>query len=154
MAELRRWAFAAFHTALLVAVGVLAVHLGGAVGDLLRGLNTAVGLGVYGLLWAIAWAVTGPAFAAAPPAAAPIRGLVGHGALYGAVTAVGFLLALVLGGGTLPVLQGDLSVSAVLLVASIGSVAATVVGALVGALFAAIDGLLARTGAALAAPGT
>ncbi|WP_254840180.1 hypothetical protein [Natronomonas marina] len=152
MAELRRWAFAAFHTALLVALGVWAIHLGGAVGDLLRGLDTAVGLGIYGLLWGIGWSVTGRALAAAPPASARMRSLVAHGALYGAVTAVAFLLALVLVGGPLLVLRQGLSASALLLVASTGAAAATVVGALIGALFGTVDGLLARTGAALARP--
>jgi hypothetical protein len=152
MAELRRWAFAAFHTALLVVAGVWAVHLAGSVGDLLQGLNTAVGLGVYGLLWAITWAATGRAFAAAPPVSASRRRQVGYGALYGAAIGIGFLLSVVLGGGGLLVVVGRFDALALVLVAAVGSVAATVIGAVIGACFGAIDGVLARIGETLAAP--
>jgi len=152
MADLRRWAFAAFHTASLVAAGVWAGHLAGAVGDLLRGLNTAVGLGGYGLLWAITWAATGRAFAAAPPVSASRRRQVGYGALYGAVTGVGFLLSVVLGGGALLVVLRGFEALTVVLVAVIGTVAAAVIGAVIGTLFGAIDGVLARIGETLAAP--
>ena len=152
MADLRRWAFAAFHTALLVAAGVWVVHLTGTVGDLLRGLNTAVGLGVYGLLWAITWATTGRAFAAAPAASGSRRRQVGYGALFGAVTGVGFLLSVVLGGGALLVVLRGFEALTVVLVAVIGTVAAAVIGAVIGTLFGAIDGVLARIGETLAAP--
>lgn len=150
MADRRRWTFAAFHTALLVAVGVWLGHLAGAVGDLLQGLNTAVGLGGYALLWAVGWLVTGRALASAPPATASGRELVSYGALYGAVTAVAFLLAALVLVGPLLVLRQGVSVSAVLLLGSIGTVAATIVGTVVGVIVAAIDSLLARAGVALA----
>ena len=152
MAELRRWAFAAFHTALLVVAGVWAVHLAGSVGDLLQGLNTAVGLGIYGLLWAITWAATGRAFAATPPVSASRRRQVGYGALYGAAIGIGFLLSVVLGGAGLLVLLGRFDALAFVLVAAVGCVAAAVIGAVIGACFGAIDGVLARIGETLAAP--
>jgi hypothetical protein len=51
--DLFAWALSTFHTARLVAVLVLLVHLSGGLGDLLSGLNTLLGLVLFALLWAV-----------------------------------------------------------------------------------------------------
>lgn len=143
------WAFASFHVALLVAVAIWLVHLGGGLGDLLSGLDTLLGLGLYGVLWAIVWRTTDPALTAAPPATSSAGSLLRSGATYGAATGVAFLLLLVVPGGLLLLLQGGELVP-VVFVGGVGAVVATVVGALLGCAFALLDAGLVRAGRHLA----
>ena len=52
------WALGSFHAAVLALLLVLLGFPGGGLGDALDGLNTAVGLAIFGLLWAISWWAT------------------------------------------------------------------------------------------------
>lgn len=52
------WALASFHTAALTVLGLAALYLDGAAGDLLAGLETSVGLGLYLGLWGLTWWAT------------------------------------------------------------------------------------------------
>ena len=47
------WCLGTFHVAVLTVVAVLGLQYGGAVGDVLSGLDTALGLGLYAFLWAV-----------------------------------------------------------------------------------------------------
>ena len=53
------WALGAFHTAVFVLAAVSLAFEGGGLGNLLGGLNTPVGSGVYALLWLTTWWFTG-----------------------------------------------------------------------------------------------
>jgi hypothetical protein len=52
------WCLGTFHVAVLTVVAVLALQRGGTVGDVLSGLDTAIGLSLYAFLWAITWWTT------------------------------------------------------------------------------------------------
>ncbi|WP_255150030.1 hypothetical protein [Halorarius halobius] len=146
MGDLQRWAFAAFHTALLVAVGVWVAHLTAGLGDPLAGLNTLLGLALYAVLWAVLYLATGRAFAAAPPGDSGLRALLVAGAGYGAATGVALLAGLVVVGAVVAVvtLGGSLTI---LLVGLFGTVVGAVVGAVLGVVFALLDAALVRLGA-------
>lgn len=62
------WSLGAFHAATLVAVLVALGHTAGALGDLLGGLNTVVGLALYLFLWGLSWGATRSVLARVPPA--------------------------------------------------------------------------------------
>lgn len=145
MGELQRWAFAAFHAAALVLVGVWLVHLSAALGDLLGGLDTALGLGLYALLWGIVWWATGEAFGEAAPAASSLRTRAWAGFRYGALTGAGFLLV-VLAGTFVAFLVAGGNLLSVLVVAVVGGLAALLVGGAIGAVFATLDAPLVRLG--------
>jgi hypothetical protein len=49
------WCLAAYHTGLFVLVPLTLLHWAGALGDLLGGLSTVVGLVLYLALWATTW---------------------------------------------------------------------------------------------------
>ncbi|MFC6989994.1 hypothetical protein ACFQJD_17155 [Haloplanus sp. GCM10025708] len=50
------WGLASFHVAVLVVVPVAILHRVGALGSLLHGVGTGVGLALYLLLWGVTWA--------------------------------------------------------------------------------------------------
>lgn len=152
MGDLRRWAFAAFHAAILVAVAVLAGHLTIDLGDPLAGLSTLLGLGLYALFWLLLWVVTGRAFAAASPSDASLRELLVAGAGYGGATGVGVVLVVVGGGGALAALVSGGNPLTFLLFGLFGSLVAAVVGALLGVGYALLDAALVRVGERLVPP--
>lgn len=149
MAELCRWAFATFHAAVFVLVAVWLVHLGGALGDLLSGLDTAAGLGVYAVLWSVAAVATDRAFAAAPPTETPPARLASIGFQYGAVAGTGFIVVVVVVAFFAVLLLGG-ELLQVLLLGLAGVIGATVVGGLVGLGFALLSAPLVRAGERLA----
>lgn len=148
MADLLRWAFATVHTGLFVLVAVWLAHLADALGDLLVGLDTALGLGLYAVLWAITWWATGRAFDAVPPGTGSLRERATAGFLYGALTGAGFLLVVVV-GAFLATLAGGGQLLPILFVGLVGTVLALLVGGTLGVVFALLDAPLVRVGARL-----
>lgn len=146
------WTFASFHVALLVAVAIWLVHLGNGLGDLLSGLDTLLGLGLYGVLWVVVWRATDRALAAAPPATSSAGTLLRSGAAYGAATGVAVLFLLLVPVGLSLLLRGGELVS-VVLIGGIGALVASAVGALLGAAFALLDAGLVRAGRRLGGRG-
>jgi hypothetical protein len=126
------WALASFHATTLTVAGVLSLHAVGALGSLLQGVGTATGLGLYLALWGITWWTNRRWVADA--AVGDRRGTVVSGARWGAVTGVGFLLAvLVAVAAAVP------EAALVAVLALLGAPVSAVVGAVVGAAFAGLD---------------
>lgn len=135
------WTLASFHTATLLVVPLLVLHAVGALGSLLQGVRTATGLGLYLALWGLtAWTNRRWLASARLDGWRAVR----PGAVWGAVTGVGFLLVLVIAVGLTvrePILVAVLTL--------VGTPVAALVGALVGAGFALLDLLVVRAGARL-----
>lgn len=150
-APLRDWTLATLHATLFVLLPLVVLLPGGGLGDLLGGLDTVVGLGLLCYLWLVLWLATRRALAAADPLT--LRSALRAGVVWGAAAGVGFVgPILLLAGGFVSLTSGNLFFLP--FVAGIGSLVACVVGALLGALFAALDlGLLALAGPLAAAGG-
>ncbi|UPV74108.1 hypothetical protein M0R89_16405 [Halorussus limi] len=150
------WTLASFHTAALTAVLVAALYLSGALGDLLAGLDTVVGLGLYLGLWASTWWTTRRAFAAIAAAGddASLSVVLGTGGKWAGVDGVLFLWILV-AVVVFPVgsVEGPEAVLSFIAVVGVGSLLAFVVGTVVGLLFAALDLAAFRVAGGLA-PGS
>lgn len=138
------WAFATFHAATLVVALVVVAHVTGPLGDLLGGLDTLVGLALFVVLWATTWwtnrrwlAAVGLRVGEQPPT----RALVFGGLLWGGANGVLFFWGVYL-LAVLPTF--GLLVVPLVIIATAGTVLATVVGALVGGLFAVLDAALLR----------
>jgi hypothetical protein len=139
------WCLGAFHVAALTVVAVLALQRGGAVGDLLSGLDTAIGLGLYGFLWAVTWWTTRRGLRAAwrdgrgPTWKNGLVRALAWGGVTGIVFFTGLFVALLvvlvaLGEGALATLEFGL----------VGAVVAAVVGAVVGGVLGLLDMALLR----------
>jgi hypothetical protein len=132
------WSLASFHAAVVLVVPLTAVHAVApdALGDLLGGLDTSVGVALYLVLWGSTWWSNRRYLAASGFDDA--RGTVGAGAKWGAVTGLPLLGCVVLAVFVLvnPVF------AAVLL--AVGGVVAALVGAVVGATLAGVDVALDR----------
>mgnify|MGYP000067788014 CR=1 FL=1 len=137
------WALSTFHVATLVVLPVWLAHAvaPAAVGGLLDSLGTLPGVGVYLTIWAATWWSNRAWLREADLADG--RGAVAAGAKWGAPTGVAALLAVL----AVLAIQG-LGVF-VAVVAAIGIVVATLVGAVVGGLFAGLDVALYRISGAL-----
>lgn len=142
---LAAWALAAFHAAVLLVVPLTVTHalVPGVVGDLLAGLDTRLGLGLYLVLWGSTW-VSNRRYVAACSFTDTTRTLQA-GATWGAVTGLPLLGCLVVAAAlaTNPVFA--------LLFLVVGGLAALVVGAVLGAVLAGVDVALDRVAAALVA---
>lgn len=126
------WALASFHAATLVTAGVGTLYAVGALGSLLQGVRTEVGLGLYLSLWGITWATNRRWLTDADLRG--VRGTCVPGATWGAVAGLAFLAVLLAVVG--------LTVGEVVLVAAlalVGTPVAALVGALVGGGFALVD---------------
>lgn len=137
------WCLGAFHAAGLVAVAIWFLHAGGSLGNLLGGLNTAVGLVLYTVLWALSWVATRLVLARVDVRGSPVDAVV-WGALGGAGTGVAFLLVVVV-----PVVLANLLTDPGILrvlpfVLGAGGTVALLVGTVVGGLFAVVDLTLIR----------
>lgn len=148
------WSLASFHTALLVTLLLAGLYATGAVGELLGGLDTVVGLGIYGYLWALTWWTNrrwledvGLALAELP---SEPRVVVGAALRWGAVAGLLFLVGpLVVLVGLFVVDGGFGALPFVVLTGLVGALLAAAVGALVGGVFATLDLALLRVSTAL-----
>lgn len=138
------WAFATFHAAALVVALVVVAHVTGPLGDLLGGLDTLVGLALFVVLWATTWWTNRRWLAGVRLRVGerpPTRALVSGGLRWGGANGVLFLWSVFL----LAVLPAfGFQVVPLAIIATAGTVLATVVGALLGGLFAALDAALLR----------
>jgi hypothetical protein len=154
------WALGTMHTGLFVLAIVLPLYRAGGLDDLLSGLNTVLGLGLYGLLWMVTWWTTSRAIAgvewnrltAEDTGELLLRGLRWGGTtgvlvlLLLAVLALAIAVASALGGG-IPG-GGDSSGALVGAAAAattgllLGLIVAFVLGAVVGAVLALIDAMV------------
>ena len=127
------WALASFHAAAFLVVPLALAHAIApeAVGDLLGGLDTLVGIALYLVLWGSTW-LSNRRYVAATDFADPWRTF-RAGARYGTVTGLPLLACVVLAVAVVvnPVFAG------VLLVA--GVIVAPLVGAVIGSVLAAVD---------------
>lgn len=141
------WCLAAFHAAGLVLLLVMLLYLSEDLGETLDGLNTAVGLALYIVLWATNWWATGKAIDGLDLTNPdqPVTGgaLLGRGLLWGGVNGVLFLLVVfapilvvIVAGGDVTVL-GMVALLAYLLF--LGGIASFIIGSLIGLAFAVID---------------
>jgi hypothetical protein len=139
--HLRDWTLATLHATVFTLVPLLALLLSGGLGDLLGGLDTAVGLALFAYLWLVLLLTTRRALAAVDLAAR--RSALRAGLVWGAAAGVGFVgVVLLVAGTAVAATSGNLLFLPI--AAGVGSLVAAVVGALLGVLFAAIDlGLLA-----------
>lgn len=151
------WCFGAFHVAALTVVTVLVLQHGGAVGASLAGLDTAVGLGLYGFLWVITWWTTRRGLRAAwhdERGLAWIDGI--ESALaWGGATGVVFFGGLVAALVVLRLAQGMAAGSllqSLVVVGLLGGAVAGLVGALVGGLLGLLDLALLWAARTLDAP--
>lgn len=145
------WALASFHSAGLVALLVVALYFDGSLGDLLGGLDTVTGLGLYLGLWAATWWTNRRAFAAVADAGSDASAsvVVGTGGKWAGVDGILFLWMLLLVAVFPP---ASVTVEGVVYFLAIGCVAsllAFAVGAVVGSLFAALDLALFRVAGSL-----
>jgi hypothetical protein len=140
---LLRWTLASFHAATLLVAPLALLYAVDALGSLLQGVHTATGLGLYLALWGLTWWTNGR-WLAATRLDGP-RGAIRPAATWGAVTGVGFLIALL---AAVAVALPDPVFVAVL--ALVGAPVSALVGAVAGAGFAALDLLIVATGKRLA----
>jgi hypothetical protein len=133
------WVLATFHVTALTVVLVGALHLTGGLGDLLSGLDTAVGLAVYGVLWALTWWTNRRALAGAwdGDGFSPRRGAK-RAVVWGGVTGVAFFSAAFCALFVLFVVGGA-SPLAMLAIGLVGALVASIVGGLVGVALGAVD---------------
>ncbi|WP_439027568.1 hypothetical protein [Haloarchaeobius sp. DT45] len=137
------WCLGTYHTATLTAAGVAGLHLSGAVGDLLGGLNTVVGFAAFLYLWAVTLWTTTQVLGEVELFGAEglsTRALLVAGAKWGAVNGLVFLFGVIL---TLVfALPGE--VLNLFLFFCLAGVFALAIGAVIGVVFALVDaGLLA-----------
>jgi hypothetical protein len=139
------WCLGAFHVAVLTVVAVLALQRGGAVGDLLSGLDTAIGLGLYAFLWIVTWWTTRRGLRAAwHDGREPTWRTVFASALaWGGVTGVVFFVGLFAALLVVLVAQGE-RVLATLGFGLVGAVVAALIGAIVGGVLGLFDVALLR----------
>ncbi|MGH2354747.1 MAG: hypothetical protein ACRDI2_16900 [Chloroflexota bacterium] len=151
---------ATFHTVGFVLILLVVLYIGGGLGSLLEGLNTAIGFVLFGALWATngfctqrALRRTLPASPASPGSPRGLRRLevaIGQGVLWGGLNGVLFLLCLVgvllvslipsvAAGGLDGLAQVPAAVFGFAIYAVLGAALAFVVGAIVGAVFGALD---------------
>lgn len=133
------WALGSLHATLFLGAFVLTFHLLGTAGAILGVLDTLRGFALFAALWLVSLWSARRALAQLPPDAHGTY-IVGRGAFWGGVTGVGFLLALV-GLVLVPgvVEEGVQLLPFLVIFAGIGSLAAFLVGALVGVVLALLD---------------
>jgi hypothetical protein len=141
---LLRWTLASFHAATLLVAPLALLYAVGALGSLLQGVHTATGLGLYLALWGLTWWTNGRWLAVARLDG--FRETAVPGAIWGAVTGVGFLFVLLVAVAvSLP------EPVTVAVFALVGAPVAALVGAVVGAGFAVLDLAVVAAGERLGA---
>jgi hypothetical protein len=142
--------FATFHTALFTLVPVTLLHWSGALGDLLGGLSTTVGLTLYTLLWATTWWTNRRLLATTTFARGAGWSVLKASVKWGGVTGSLFFLELVAVIVLEALIAGEVGppdptgVLFLLTFVGLATLVAFVVGALVGVVQAALDLLALR----------
>lgn len=152
--SLLAWSLASFHTALLVTLLLAGLYATGAAGELLAGLDTVVGLGLYAYLWAVTWWTNRRWLEAVGLAPAELpsepRMVVGVALRWGAVAGLLFLVGPLVVLAGLFVVDGGLGILPfVVLAGLVGTLLAAAVGAFVGGMLATLDLALVRGSTAL-----
>lgn len=145
------WALATFHASLFMLVALLFLYWQNVLRNILPTLNTAVGLGLFVLLWAITWWTTRRAVAGMHDDSA----IVGLAARWGGVNGVLFLLIAGAGAAlalatTEPTGPSVLPFLGAALFLAIGSLFAFAIGAAVGTVLGFIDAALLQVARRLA----
>ncbi|WP_198661968.1 hypothetical protein, partial [Halorussus litoreus] len=139
-------ALATFHTALLVAAIVAGLHFAGPLGELLDGLQTSLGLGLYIALWATTWWTNRRwlGVVADPESDVSSSMVVGTGGKWGGVNGVFFFWVLFF-AAVVPTVGFDIDATLFYLLAlGVGTLLALGIGGIVGVLAAAVDLALFR----------
>ena len=144
--KLVTWSLATFHATVFVLVIVLFAYSGGGLGGALSGLNTFVGLGLFGVLWATTYFATAQALRGIDlNAPDDRRGYVWRAFRWGAANGMSFLavlgiVAIVTAiGSTRPGQVASGILVPALFIAPIALIVSAAVGGAVGALFGMID---------------
>ncbi|WP_144901718.1 hypothetical protein [Halobellus captivus] len=134
------WVIGTVDLATLSLVALVSAHLSGGLSGALAGLGTVPGLLLFGYLWflvvAAVWWVLRDGGLREERA---IRTLIVRSAGGGALAGGGLIGGVALVAGIAVVVTDAASLTAVALIATIGGVAAGIVGAIVGVVFAAIN---------------
>ena len=147
---LTAWALATVDVTLFVLLAVLIAHASGALGDLLGGLNTVLGVAVFAYLWVLVSLAVQWVLAEASLAEAQLRAPALRGVAAGAATGVAFLLGVVVVAVVPRVVTTSLEPLSAALITTFGVVLAAPVGALLGLAFGLLDVGLYRLGGAVA----
>jgi hypothetical protein len=155
--QLLIWCLSAFQTAGLVLVLVTLIYVSGDLGETLDGLNTGVGLGLYGVLWATNWWATRRAIEGLDliDPTRPVTGgaLIGRGLLWGGVNGVLFLVVLLVPLLLIVATSEDATVLGMFAILAylvfIGGIASFIVGSVIGLAFASIEWTLLKIAHAL-----
>ena len=139
------WCLGTFHVAMLTVAAVLALQHGGAVGDVLSGLDTALGLGLYAFLWAVTWWTTRRGLRAAWRAGREPtwKNGLGRALAWGGVTGIVFFGGVFAAFLVLLIAEG-VGGFASLGIGLVGAVVAALVGAVVGGVLGLFDVALLR----------
>lgn len=141
---LTAWALATVDVTLFVLLAVLAAHASGALGDVLGGLNTVLGVVLFAYLWVLVSLAVRWVLAAATLGETRLRTLALRGLAAGAATGVAFLLGVVLVAVVPRVATSPLEPLSAALITLFGVVVAAPVGALLGLGFGLLDVALYR----------
>ena len=138
------WTFAAFHTALLVALVVALLFFAGLAGNQLAALDTSVGVVAYLYLWAVTWwtnrRMVEAVGAGLLTGSADSSAVLVEAMKWGGVAGLLVFLPVLVVGIVLIVAQGGLeAVPFLVIAASVGSVVAGGVGVVVGGVLALLD---------------
>ena len=148
--RLLEWSLGTFHTGFFFTILVTLLYVTGALGSLLAGLNTAVGLAAFAWLWFTTWWCTRRAIRGAGRTAWQPRTefwrIIGRATLWGGVNGVVFLLGLIAIATVVSILSLDAETIAnlfLLLPAGLIALAiACVLGLLIGLILGLIDSVL------------
>jgi hypothetical protein len=139
------WALATFHASLFLLVALLFLYWQDVLRHMLPNLNTAVGLGLFVILWSTTWWTTRLALAGVTRDADVIRRAV----RWGGVNGVLFLSILIAGAGVSAALGEPAqlfgALFGVFFFLVIGSLFAFAIGGVVGTVLGLIDVALLRT---------
>lgn len=129
---LTAWTLATFDVSLFVLIAVIVGHVSGALGDLLAGLNTVVGVIIFLYLWALFTFATRWVLGEAPLAESSISLIFLRSIAAGGVAGVVFLLSIVLIAVIPSAVSRSIQAVSVALIAIIGATVAAVIGSVVG----------------------
>lgn len=150
--SLPSWTLATFDVVLFVLLVVLSTHASGALGGLLSGLNTVIGIVVFCYLWVLVVLAVRWVLADAPLDETRVRTLAVRGMAAGAVVGIVFLLGTFLVAVVPQLLTNPIEAISLVLIPAIGSIVAAVVGSVVGLVAALVNVAVYRIAASLVPP--